>query len=84
MRIQLWQVPGCPLAARLRASLHDCLRRADMPAEVEESVGDYPSPTLVIDGIDVATGGAPAARTCCRFDLPTETQILAALQEGTP
>lgn len=82
MRIQLWHGPDCPLAERLRTSLHQCLRRTETPAEVEESVGDYPSPTLVIDGLDVATGRAPASEACCRLDLPTDTQIQAALHRS--
>ena len=46
---------------------------------VEVLVGDFPSPTLVIDGVDVATGRTVAHSVCCRLDLPTRDQVLAAL-----
>jgi hypothetical protein len=48
---------------------------------VEELVGDYTSPTLLVNGFDV-TGHPrpPGGQTACRADLPTEEQILAALR----
>jgi hypothetical protein len=45
-------------------------------------VGDYPSPTLLIDGIDVASGMPLRDGASCRLDLPTRTQILDALTGG--
>ncbi|MDA8069181.1 hypothetical protein [Conexibacter sp. DBS9H8] len=45
---------------------------------IEEVEGPYPSPTLLVGGIDV-TGRTPAAGPSCRLDLPTEEQIVAAL-----
>jgi len=55
-QIQVLQVPGVPLVPRLMRLLEE--RRADdgnTPA-AEVLVGDGPSPTLVIDGVDVTTG----------------------------
>jgi hypothetical protein len=51
---------------------------------VEELVGDYHSPTLLVNGFDV-TGEPPAAegQAACRLDLPNEEQVLAAIR-GLP
>lgn len=84
MKIQLLHVPDCPLADRIRVRLHECLHQAGVSAAIEEAEGPYPSPTLLIDGVDVATGTTPAAGICCRLDLPTDTQILSALHGSTP
>ncbi|MBO0838514.1 MAG: hypothetical protein J2P28_23780 [Actinobacteria bacterium] len=77
-RIQILHVPDCANVDRVRETVRRALGRARIPAEVEELVGAYPSPTLLIDGVDV-TGRAPEMCTCCRLDLPTEEQVLAAL-----
>lgn len=78
-RIQLLHVPDCPLVDRVRDTLRDCLHAAALAVDVEELEGSYPSPTLVIDGVDVTTGAAPVGQVCCRLDLPTSTQIMQAL-----
>ncbi|MBO0836585.1 MAG: hypothetical protein J2P28_13905 [Actinobacteria bacterium] len=77
-RIQILHVPDCANVDRVRETVRRAIGRARIPAEVEELVGAYPSPTLLIDGVDV-TGRAPETSTCCRLDLPTEEQVLAAL-----
>ncbi|WP_158888207.1 alkylmercury lyase [Amycolatopsis anabasis] len=77
--VELWHVPDCPLIDRVRATLHECLRHTGIEIPVHERQGAFPSPTLVINGIDVATGGPPSTGTCCRLDLPTHDQIHTAL-----
>jgi hypothetical protein len=79
--LELWHVPDCPLVDQVRATLQECLRAADIDVPVHERQGDYPSPTLVINGTDVVTGTAPTDGVCCRLDLPTHTQIHAALEK---
>lgn len=81
-RIEILQVPDCPLVDHLHATVDDCLRRTGIGAVVETHTGPYPSPTLLINGIDVATGQHPSSHACCRLDLPTPDQIIAALQKG--
>jgi hypothetical protein len=78
-RIELLHVPGCPLLERVRSTLEGCLADAGITTTVVERAGAYASPTLLIDGADVVTGEPAQARTCCRLDLPTRDQILAAL-----
>lgn len=76
------RVPDCPLAARVRATLQECLQETPTPVLVEELEGAYPSPTLLVDGVDVVTGQTPSGEVCCRLDLPSQTQILGALRRS--
>jgi hypothetical protein len=80
VRVELLLAPDCPNAAAARAVLVDCLSRLRLPTRVCERVGGYPSPTILVDGVDVMTGavGAPPMHAC-RLDAPTESRLLAAL-----
>lgn len=83
IRVRLLHVPDCPLVSRVRYTLNDCLQRVSFPVQVEEVVGACASPTLVIDGLDAATGLPPPREVCCRLDLPTCAQIDTALSRAT-
>lgn len=78
-RIEILQVPACPLVSRVRETVARALARLEIRAEITEVVGDYPSPTLLIDSRDV-TGRGRDECSACRLDLPTEEQVLAALR----
>lgn len=77
-RIRILQVPDCPLVDRLIDDVEKCLVDMGIDEPVEIVVGDQPSPTLVIDGKDVATGRPVQGEPRCRMDLPSEEQIRAA------
>ncbi len=81
LQVQLLCVPDCPLVERVQSTLEKCLAQTGVRAVVQALVGDYTSPTLLVDGFDV-TGRPrpPDGQTACRCDLPTEEQILAALR----
>ena len=81
IKVQLLFVPDCPLAKKVRSTLNNCLEKTDIRVTVEELVGDYNSPTLLVNGFDV-TGQPPAeeGQTSCRLDLPNEEQLLAAIR----
>ena len=81
MDVELLLSPRCPNAAAARSLLAECLRRSGLDVEVRERVGDHPSPTILIDGVDVMTArsGAPPG-PACRLDLPTAERVLAALR----
>jgi len=79
-RLQLLQVPGCPLVERLVALVDECRAEVGSDTAVEHLVGEYPSPTLALDGVDIATGLPVAQRAYCRMDLPSREQVLAALR----
>lgn len=80
-RIQLLYFAGCPHADAARALLKACLARLDLAWPIEEKNGDYPSPTILIDGVDVM-GKPPAAGRMCRLDAPTEARLMAALTKS--
>jgi hypothetical protein len=81
MLIELLLLPHCAFAEDARALLVRCLADAGLTTPVVERVGDYPSPTVLIDGVDVMTGAVtlPAVQAC-RLDRPTAQRVLAALQ----
>ena len=83
LTVELWYVPDYPLLDQLRATLRDCLMHTGIDVTVHERQGPYPSPTLAINGIDVATGAPPSDTVCCRLDLPTHDQIHTALTNST-
>ena len=82
MNVELLLAPDCPNPAA-RALLTECLHRLDLNLAVRERVGDYPSPTILVDGLDVMTGmrGAPPIQAC-RLDVPTTSRVLAALHDA--
>ena len=80
-RIELRYFAGCPHAEMARRLLQACLKKLALDVPIEEKEGDYPSPTVLIDGFDV-TGAAAMSGRLCRVDLPTEAQILSALKKG--
>jgi hypothetical protein len=80
MRVELLVGPDCPNAPTARALLTACLRRLGVEVQVRKRVGEFPSPTILVDGMDVMTGrdGGPPM-SACRLDVPTEARVLAAL-----
>ena len=84
MRLELLLTPGCPNAAPARAMLAESLDRLGLAVPVHERVGEFPSPTILVDGVDVMTGrtGMPQVHAC-RRDLPTISRLHAALSGRT-
>jgi hypothetical protein len=80
MRIELRISPGCPNAEPVRQLLAGCLAELGIGESVIELVGRYPSPTVLIDSIDVMPQCEEAASDVCRLDLPTEHRVLEALR----
>lgn len=84
MDVELLLVPDCPHASAARALLAECADRLGLRLAVRERVGEYPSPTILVDGIDVMTGAAGTPHTAvCRLDVPAEPQVLAALRAAS-
>nr|WP_238328810.1 alkylmercury lyase [Mycobacterium avium] len=65
-----------------RRLLVDCLSEVGFSERVVERVGAYPSPTVLVDGVDVMTPGAPLIANACRLDLPIRERVLAALNDA--
>lgn len=79
--VQVRSLPHCPNIEQVRELVRRAAAAAGAAVLLEELVGDYPSPTVLVDGLDV-TGAPLAEGAYCRLDLPTEGQIQAALQGG--
>lgn len=83
-RVELRWVPHCPNVDQVRRDLLAVLAELDLTIDVEERAGDYPSPTVVIDGLDVVTHETPRPGPSCRLDLPTHAQLIDALWAAVP
>lgn len=81
MRVEILTSPGCPNAAAAKETVADCLATLGIDAPIIDRVGRYPSPTILVDGVDVMRpeGGAPTG-AACRLDLPTPQRVLGALR----
>lgn len=44
VRIEILQMLGCPLVGRVLETVQKVLARSEIRAEIEDLVGDYPSP----------------------------------------
>ncbi len=78
--IRILQVPDCPLVDRLQTVVaEECDELGIQPA-VTLDVGDYPSPTLLVGGVDVMTGQPVEGVAQCRLDLPPRDRIVSELQ----
>ncbi|HCU52465.1 MAG TPA: hypothetical protein DGG94_22175, partial [Micromonosporaceae bacterium] len=54
-----------------------------LKVSVAERIGDFPSPTLLVDGIDVMTGSVGAQHVqACRLDMPTVSRVLDAMRKA--
>jgi hypothetical protein len=81
--VELRSVPDCPNLAPVRQVLYAALADLGLPPEVTELVGDYPSPSVLINGVDVmGRSAARAASPACRLDLPTGERVRLALRHA--
>lgn len=76
--VQIRRLPDCPHTGRVRELVQRAAAEAGVAVKLEELIGDFPSPTVVIGGRDV-TGEPLGEGASCRLDLPTEEQIRTAL-----
>ncbi|MFG2044972.1 hypothetical protein [Dactylosporangium sp. NPDC048998] len=79
MIVELRAVPDCPNLDATRKLLHACLADAGVAVSVIERIGAYPSPSVLIDGVDV-TGDDPHGPAACVLRPPTADQIRTALR----
>jgi hypothetical protein len=82
LSVQILHVPHCPNVGTLRDLVQQALTALNLSATIEETEGPYPSPTLVINGVNVIPR-PDATEASCRLDLPSEAQILDALTRAT-
>jgi hypothetical protein len=81
VRVELLQFEGCPLAPAALQLVRRCLIALGVPGLVLVRVGDYPSPTVLVNGTDVMGAAAElSSGRVCRLDVPTPERVLAALR----
>jgi hypothetical protein len=79
VKIELLRFSGCPHVNEARQLLVDCLNEIGLgDIQIDDREGEFPSPSIVIDGRDVM-GEPTVIAACCRLDLPTRERVLAAL-----
>ncbi len=78
VRIELLHVPDCSRLESVRALIHRAFIASGIEGTIEEVVGDHPSPTVLVNGVDV-TGRSYESGAACRLDLPTDVQLGDAL-----
>lgn len=81
--VELRAVPDCPNLPATRELLRACLVELGLPLDVTEMVGDYPSPSVLVNGVDV-TGAPPDGPAACVLTPPTADQIRTALRAALP
>ena len=82
MRIELLTAPGCPNATAAKQVVTDCVAAQGIDVPIIERVGQYASPTILIDGVDVMRRESTApVGDACRLDLPTAQRIMDALRK---
>ena len=80
MTVELLHTAGCPHVDAARTLLGHCLGALGLELVVVEREGDYPSPTIVVNGADVM-GRRELEGAMCRLDLPTRERVLEALAQ---
>lgn len=81
MRVEVLTSPGCPHADAARQIVTDCLTTLGIDVPIIDRVGRYPSPTVLVDGVDVMRPEAAAPiGDACRLDVPTPQRVLDALR----
>lgn len=99
MKVQLLYFPGCPNVDAARETLKRALSATKTEATIEEidtsapgtpeALRGWASPTVLVEGCDVA-GGVPAGADCCRLydspvrGVPPMAEIRAALERARP
>jgi hypothetical protein len=81
MRVELLHYEGCPLAPAAHRLVRECLIAVGIPDPVLVRVGDYPSPTVLVNGTDVMDAAAELSKArVCRIDVPTREHVPATLR----
>mgnify|MGYP001794696806 CR=1 FL=1 len=79
IEVEFRHVRGCPHTDAARALLRECLTELKLDVAVEDKEGEYPSPSILVNGEDVM-GAPPSQAASCRLDAPTRPRLLAALR----
>ena len=81
MRVEILYHSDCPHARAAVALVRRCANPLGLEIVIGEDEGEYPSPTVLVNGQDVM-GYQPRSARSCRLDVPTEERILEALRQA--
>jgi hypothetical protein len=70
---------GCPNIGDALAVVRRCVAALGLDVEIVELEGDYPSPTVRVNGSDVVGDPGTLGRAC-RCELPTAEAVMDALR----
>ena len=73
-RIELRHVPECAHVETTRRLLRDVVNALGLKIEIQELEGQYPSPSVLVDGVDVM-GDPGFVGGGCRLDLPDRLRL---------
>ena len=81
MRVDVLYHAGCRSADAALQLVRECLITLRLADSVLVGVGDYPSPTVLVNGIDVMRPGTGLSEgSACRIDVPTRERVLTGLR----
>jgi hypothetical protein len=82
LRVELLHLPDCLHVEDARRLLRDCLSDLSLTSvEVVDREGAFPSPSILVNGIDVM-GALAIEGASCRLDLPTRERVMGALDSA--
>jgi glutaredoxin len=81
IEVELLHLPDCPHVERARALLDACVTELGLRVRLREVEGNYPSPTIRVNGADVM-GSPTSQQPACRLDVPTRQKLVAALRRA--
>ena len=89
-RVELVYFEGCPHVERARASVREALLHLDLPAvwtewdttlaETPTQYRQFPSPTVLVDSVDVTGGSTSSGPSCAIGGGPGTIHIVDALR----
>jgi hypothetical protein len=81
MQVELFHHSGCRSAQASYHLVRECMTALGIDEPVLVRVGLYPSPTMLVNGIDVMRPTAALSKSdACRIDVPTRGRVMAALR----
>ncbi|MFC4377348.1 alkylmercury lyase [Nocardia halotolerans] len=79
--VEIRSVADCPNVTAAEDLVRRCSARLGLDVDIVHRIGDFPSPTVLVDGLDVMAAPASSV-SACRLDLPTQDRVMAALHRA--
>lgn len=79
LRITILHIPDCPSLGGVRDEVRSAIEHVGATAAVEEIEGSCPSPSVLVDGVEI-DGYPLGTDPACRIDIPTLDEVAAAIR----